>query len=461
MRKRCVAFLWMSCVLVLPLRAQDLREPALLPWSQQIAVREAWLHKRHALLLPMMRAHGIGMWIVVNEEFHDDPLTEFVAPPRPYAGNRDIFVFVDAGQAGLRRLAITGYAEEALKAFFESPDDPAPPDKALADLWARFKPEKIALGFGGRRGVQRSLTKDTYEFLAAHMGPEAASRFVPAADLIEEYLDTRIPEEFETYTALVQLTDVLTRRAFSNEVIVPGRTTVGDVRRWLFDALGARGVRTWFQPDLRVQRKGTSGATSRGFLAVAPESTVIERGDVLHVDFGITYMGLNSDWQKMAYVLREREPDVPAGLKQAMAHTNALQDAVMRAARPGRTGGEVYQLAMDEMSASRHRGEDLLAPHRQPGPRPRCQHRLPSRPARRHRRHACVTRAQGLLHVDRAQHGHARARVGWSEGVRDDGGRCVPDRRGIPVLPAPPGGVVCRPIAPALQTVGEQIGRPY
>ena len=156
-----------------------------------------------------------------------------------------------------------------------------------------------------RRGVQRSITKDSYEFLASHMGAEAASRFVPAADLIEEYLDTRIPDEFDTYTALVQLTDVLTRRAFSNEVIMPGRTTVGDVRRWLFDALGARGVRTWFQPDLRVQRKGTPGATSRGFLAVAPESTVIERGDVLHVDFGITYMGLNSDWQKMAYVLRE------------------------------------------------------------------------------------------------------------------------------------------------------------
>ena len=264
-------------------------------------------------ILPMMRAHGIGMWIVVNEEFHDDPLTEFVAPPRPYAGNRDIFVFVDAGEAGLRKLAITGYAEESLKAFFESPDDPAPPDQALAELWTRFKPAKIALAFGGAPRRAALDHQDSYEFLAATMGAEAASRFVPAADLIEEYLDTRIPEEFDTYTALVQLTEVLTRRAFSNEVIMPGRTTVGDVRRWLFDALGARGVRTWFQPDLRVQRKGTPGATSRGFLAVAPEATVIQRGDVLHVDFGITYMGLNSDWQKMAYVLREGETDVPAG----------------------------------------------------------------------------------------------------------------------------------------------------
>ena len=70
---------------------------ALLPWSQQIAVREDWLTKRHALLLPMMRRHKVGMWIVVNEEFHDDPLSQYVAPPRPYTGNRDLFVFIDGG----------------------------------------------------------------------------------------------------------------------------------------------------------------------------------------------------------------------------------------------------------------------------------------------------------------------------------------------------------------------------
>jgi len=82
---------------------------ALPSWTEQIRVREEWLTRRHALLLDMMRRHGVGMWIVVNEEFHDDPLTQFVAPPRPYAGNRDLFVFVDAGPAGLKRHAVTGF----------------------------------------------------------------------------------------------------------------------------------------------------------------------------------------------------------------------------------------------------------------------------------------------------------------------------------------------------------------
>ncbi|MEO5510740.1 MAG: M24 family metallopeptidase, partial [Longimicrobiales bacterium] len=161
----------------------------------------------------------------------------------------------------------------------------------------------------------------------------------------------RMPEEMEYYTRAVALTESLAKRALSNEVITPGETTVGDVRNWLYDAMWENGVRTWFQQDLRVQRRGQPDATSRGFLAVAPESMVIERGDVIHLDFGITVMGFDTDWQKMAYVLRTGETDAPAGLKGAMKNTNALQDALMKTySRPGRTVSEVYDSTMAEMA---------------------------------------------------------------------------------------------------------------
>jgi Xaa-Pro aminopeptidase len=350
MRSRITLVL--TCCLAVSALAQNTRvkAPHLLPWSQQLAVREQWLARRHEMILPMMRAHQIDMWIVVNEEFHDDPLTQYIAPPRPYAGGRDYFVFIDTGEKGLRKIAITGFAEENLKHFFESPDEPRPADKVLPELYDQYKPKKIALSYGGRRGVQHSITYDTYNLIAEKMGADAAQHFVPAADLIEDYLDTRIPEEFATYQEMVQLTDTMTRRALSSEVIHPGKTTVGDVRRWLYDQLWENRVGTWFQPDLRVQRKSKKNDTSRGFLAVAPEETIIERGDVVHLDFGITYMGLNTDWQKMAYVLLPGEKDAPAGLKNAMKNTNALQDALtQRAARPGRPAADVYNQAMDEM----------------------------------------------------------------------------------------------------------------
>jgi Xaa-Pro aminopeptidase len=315
-----------------------------------MAVRDTWLEKRHELLLPMMRRHDIDMWIVVNEEFHDDPLTEYVAPARPYAGRRDIFVFVDAGERGLRKVAATGYWEETVARFFESPVDPRPAGDVLRSLFEEHRPETIGLGFGGSRGMTRSLTHDAYAYLAQAMGPEAVARFTSAEPLIEEYLATRIPEEMEHYENLVALTESMVRGALSSRVIEPGVTTVGDVRRHLYDEIWRHGVRTWFQPDLRVQRRGMAHVGSRGFLAVAPESTVIEAGDLVHVDFGVSYMGLDSDWQKMAYVLLPGENDAPTGLVAALANTKALQDALTRrASRPGRTAGEAYRAAMEEM----------------------------------------------------------------------------------------------------------------
>jgi Xaa-Pro dipeptidase len=332
---------------------------ALLPWSAQLTVRESWLSRRHELLLPMMRRHNVAMWIVVNEEFHDNPVVHQIAPPRPYTGNRDIFVFVDAGADGLKKFAITGYTEEHLARFFEAPtDEPLPPAATLRSLWARYQPKTIALGIGGGRGQTRTLSHDTYGLIAEAMGSEAEARFVSAAALTTELLDTRLPEELEHYRAAVTVTEEIVRRALSPEIITPGVTTVGDVRRALYDFLWSAGVRTWFQPDLRVQRAEGDIATSRGFLAVAPEGIVIQPGDLVHIDFGISYMGFDTDWQKMAYVLRPGETDAPAGLKQALRNTNILQDALMlRHARPGRTGGEVFSATMAEM---RERGIEAM-----------------------------------------------------------------------------------------------------
>jgi len=108
----------------------------------------------------MMRRHGIEMWIVVNEEFHDDPLTEYIAPARPYTGRRDIYAFVDAGDEGLRKVAAVGYWEETVARFFEAPVDPEPANVVLRNLYDEHRPATIGLGIGGNRGMTRSLTHD-------------------------------------------------------------------------------------------------------------------------------------------------------------------------------------------------------------------------------------------------------------------------------------------------------------
>jgi Xaa-Pro dipeptidase len=324
--------------------------PKLLSLREQMSVRSAWLKKRlDTLLLPMMRKHGVAMWIVTNEEFHSDAVTESIVPPVPMVGRRDFFILADNGQT-LERFAVVRYEEEQLKKFYTLI---GPSGGKTADIIKKIvterNPKTIALNFGYGRGQADGITHDAYKFLAESLGKDYESRFVSAGNLVTDYLDTRLPEESEHYRTAVLVTDILTRRAFSNEVITPGKTTVGDVRWWFLQQLNDLGLTTWFQPDLRVQRQAQANSNSQQFLAVADEAMVLERGDVIHIDCGLIYMGLSTDWQKHAYLLREGERDAPAGLKNALKNTNALQDAIFKTARTGQTGTEVYESAMAEM----------------------------------------------------------------------------------------------------------------
>lgn len=324
--------------------------PRLLSQREQMDVREAWLKKRlDTMLLPMMRRHKIAMWIVVNEEFNSDPATEYLVPPMPMVGSRDFFIFADNGKT-LEKIAVVRYAEERLKNHYEmktvSRDKIAETVRATI---AGYNPQTIALNINGSRGQQNGLSQASYRFLAETLGANYEKRFVPAASFLTEFFDARLPEELEHYRAAVLLTDVLTRRAFSNEVVTPGKTTVGDVRWWLIQQVNNQGLSIWFQPDLRVQRQAKTTQTSQQFLSTADESLVLERGDLIHVDFGLNYMGLSTDWQKHAYILRDGERDAPPGLKNALKNTNRLQDVMFEKARAGMTGADVYDATIAQM----------------------------------------------------------------------------------------------------------------
>lgn len=323
--------------------------PKLLSQRQQAEVRDGWLKQRLDVnLLPMMKKHGVDIWIVVNEEFHSDPITEFITPPIPMVGRRDFFIFINRGDR-LEKHALVRYDEERLKQHYRVLVPPANGTAAeIKRLVTERDPKTIALNFLGTRGAASGLTYDAHKFLADAVGEKYAARFVPAQELITDFLDTRLPDELEHFRTAVLATDVITRRAFSNEVITPGKTTVGDVRWWMMQQLNDLGVVTWFQADLRVQRRNKTAAigANLSFLAVADESVVLQRGDVIHVDFGLIYMGLSTDWQKMGYILLPGERDVPAGLKAAMKNTNRLQDILFSIARSGMTGSEVYNQTM-------------------------------------------------------------------------------------------------------------------
>lgn len=324
--------------------------PKLLSVREQVKVREEWLKKRlDTIVLPMMRKHNVSMWIVVNEEFHPDAVTEYIAPPLPWMGRRDFFILADNG-GKLEKFAIVRYDDEHLRNHYTVLNPPGSKiAETLKKIVSDINPKTIALNFGSNRGQSDGITHDAYKYLVETLGKDYESRFVSGKKFIADYLDTRLAEESEHYRTAVLVTDILTRRAFSNEVITPGKTTVGDVRWWLLQQVNNLGLSVWFVPDLRVQRLSPKETDPASFLNVASESIILQRGDLIHLDFGLNYMGLSTDWQKHAYILKTGEKDAPQGLKDALKNTNRLQDALFTIARAGMTGPEVYAATMAEM----------------------------------------------------------------------------------------------------------------
>ncbi len=322
--------------------------PELLGMRAQYELRLEWLAEKRALLLDQMLEHGIEMWLVVSEEFHQDPALYYVAPPLQYARRRDVMVFVDGGDDGLAAYSDYWRPTADYRRFFE-PIPAARNARGIQDtptglqaLWERYDPATIGLAIGGNRGHDSSLTHDSYRFLADALGPVAESRFVSAAPLIEDVFDTRLPGELEPYRQLVLATDVIAQTALSNVVITPGETRAEDIK-WFFDESIAElgvGGKPWFEIHVAVQRFDPDTGEMIPYVHPSPDDLVFQRGDIIHLDCGFDYLGFASDWQKVAYILRDGEEDVPEGLKTALRNANIVHEAFASGPRPGMTGWE-------------------------------------------------------------------------------------------------------------------------
>lgn len=328
---------------------------------KQAEIRQEWLRLRLERVLPeLMRKHGIPMWLVICREYNEDPVFRSLVSPTVFAARRrTILVFTDRGpDKGIERLALGGGSNGGLYQVYR---DPEVENRELwgEGQWALLRkliserdPAKIAVNISATHAFSDGLSAGEWEKLRETIGGDYAGRIVHSELLTLEFIETRLPEMLPTYRQMMEIVHEIIRRAFSNEVIVPGRTTNQDVVWWMRQQVNDAGLGTWFQPTVRVQRKG-SGIPSN-LAEDAP--IVIERGDVLHCDFGITAMGLATDTQHMAYVLRAGENMVPEGIKRALANTNRMQDILMERIKVDRTGNDVLADAIAQMKAEKIHG---------------------------------------------------------------------------------------------------------
>lgn len=320
---------------------------------EQAEEQQAWLKRRLDTVVPaLMREQGVDLWIVSMREYAEDPVFFSMVSPTTFAARRrTIWVFHDRGaEKGVARYALGGGSQGGL---FEAYREPNPQDargelvgdqqwQLLRRLVEQANPKAVALNIDPVHAFSDGLHAGEREALEAALGPELLKRVVRRPELALRYIETRLPEMLPRYRKIQETVHALIGTAFSNGVVKPGTTTTEDVEWWLRQQVQALGMTVWFHPDVERAAADTEG-WGKG---------VIQRGDVLWVDFGVVAMGLHTDTQHLGYVLREGETAAPQGLRDCIRGSTRLQDIVLAELQPGRTGNEVLAASRKAMTAA-------------------------------------------------------------------------------------------------------------
>lgn len=322
----------------------------ILPERQRARVIDELLDDRFTHLLPeLMRREGIDCWVLISREYNEDPVLKTMLPATWLsARRRTILVFYDPGPGKeLEKLAIARYdVGQLLKGSW---DLNVQPDQwqALIDLLKTRQPKKIGLNFSATYAHADGLTYTEHGEFWRKLPAEYRSRVVSAERLSVGWLETRTEQELQRYPEICRLSHQIIREGFSETVITPGVTTTEDVVWWFRQRVTELGLDTWFHPTVDIQRADAARFDHLRTFAKRPAGEVIQPGDLLHVDFGITYLRLNTDQQQHAYVLRPGETAVPAYLIDAFRQGNRLQDLLTERFKAGKTGNQLLSEALE------------------------------------------------------------------------------------------------------------------
>jgi Xaa-Pro aminopeptidase len=282
-----------------------------------------------------MRENKIDMWVLIAREYVEDPVVKTMLDARSmHARRRTILLFFDPGGGKpVERLTVSRYGMGDLFKPAWEPEKEPDQWKQLGKLISERNPRRIAVNSSELSQFGDGLTLSQYEGLIAALPARLKERVVRTDSLAVGWLETRTDEEMQVYPQIVRLAHSIIAEGLSSKVIRPGRTSAEDVVWWFREKVSSLGLQAWFQPSLGILRRGTEG--------MLQGDTIIQKGDMLWTDFGITYLGLNTDTQHLAYVLKDGEKDAPPGLKAGMAAANAVQDILTSTFRTGRTGNEM------------------------------------------------------------------------------------------------------------------------
>jgi len=304
-------------------------------------------YRLDSLLPDLMDRSGIDMWILISREYNEDPVMKTMLPSEWLsARRRTIMVFHKSKDGQLDKIAIARYSVGRLLKGEWNIDVFPDQWEALITYIKEKDPMKIGLNYSDDFGLADGLVSTEYQSFMEYLPEEYHNRVVSAEDLSIGWLETRSKVELEMYDQICGIGHDILQEAFSTNVITPGKTATEDVIWWLRQRVRELGLITWFHPTVSIQRADQEKFDHLRSFSKRPEELIIQYGDLLHVDFGISYLRLNTDQQQHFYVLKPEEKEAPDYLKEAFKVSNRVQDILTDAFKTGKSGNQILKDAL-------------------------------------------------------------------------------------------------------------------
>lgn len=308
------------------------------------SLKNELLEDRFTNLLPqLMDKANLDMWLLISREYNEDPILKTMLPATWLnARRRTIIVFYRNKEKNtLERLAVARY--DIGKSIQSAWDKEKQPNQwlALAEIIKERNPKKIGINISKHFALADGLVKTGYDELVENLPEELSSKLVSAEQLGIAWIETRTQKELDLFRDLVKITHNIIDDAFSDKTIIPGKTTTEDVVWFMRQKVTDLGLETWFHPTIDVQRGNEALKSHIEAFSKSKDKKIIQKGDLLHCDFGIIYIGLNTDCQQHAYILKDDENDIPDFLKEAYKKGNRVQDILTSNMKAGSTGNEI------------------------------------------------------------------------------------------------------------------------
>jgi Xaa-Pro aminopeptidase len=321
----------------------------ILPLKERALIIDDITLKRINQLLPnLMQQTEIDMWLLISREYNEDPVLKTVLPATWMSARRTtMFVFVRQGGT-VKALAIAPYKVGDL--FEPAWDKKVQPNQwqALVELMQKYDPKTIGINQSKTWAHADGLVATDKQRLLAELPKKFERRLVSAEALAVKWLETRIPQEVELLKGMTALAHDIIAEGFSNKIIEPGRTSTDEVVWWFREKVSSLKLNTWFHPSVGIQRSDNIKFDHQDAITNGTGSQVIQKGDLLHVDFGLSYLRLNTDTQQHAYVLKNDETTAPAYLRDALRKGNQLQDIFTSNFAIGKSGNEVLAQSREQ-----------------------------------------------------------------------------------------------------------------